>query len=648
MGEFGRTPKINGNAGRDHWPDCYTRGAGRRRRDAAAPVYGASDQIGAYPATDPVTPGDIAATIFWRFGIDPATGDPRPDRPAVPPRRGATFIASFRLNRYSYRLNGSNQKGTMMRSSLFLMTTLVLSVFSTNIEAEEPAKEVGSDRQGTNVKPYGIDKRVTCDNSRVVGSPNPPSPYRVKKAFPELKVSLPDRRRPGPGTDQLAAHSPGVRLERGRPDPPHQGRRPQSRRPSAPRHRRHRLRRRLPPRLPQERLPVRRRQRADEGRQKDSPASPATPSTARRRYPVDPKSAAVIIEWESNGHNGGDLAFGNDGMLYVSCGDGTSDSDTEPRRPGPDALLVQGAAHRRRSPRPGQGLLRPEGQPVRRPAGRPARRRGPTASATRGGCTSTGRPGDLWVGQNGQDLWEQAYLVKKGANYGWSVTEGSHPFYPNRKAGPTPISKPTVEHPHSEFRSLTGGVVYRGRSLPELAAPTSTATTRPARSGACATRPRPGHVEPGTGRHDAPDHRLRHRRQGRAAHRRPRRRLLLAWSPTRQGAEPAEVPDPAERDGPVRLGQGPPPAAGPDPLLGQRAALVRRRRQGPLPRPCPGTARSNMTPRPRLELPRRHGAGQDLLAAGRRRPRGHSKAGRDAAVDPAAGRMGRLLVPLER
>src|SRR5207249_4369490 len=39
-------------------------------------------------------------------------------------------------------------------------------------------------------------------------------------------------------------------------------------------------------------------------------------------------SEKVIIEWESNGHNGGDLAFGPDGMLYISAGDGTTDSDT--------------------------------------------------------------------------------------------------------------------------------------------------------------------------------------------------------------------------------------------------------------------------------------------------------------------------------
>lgn len=69
MGEFGRTPKINAQAGRDHWPHCYSvlmAGGGV----TGGAVYGASDQHGAYPARDPVTPGDIAATIYWRFGID--------------------------------------------------------------------------------------------------------------------------------------------------------------------------------------------------------------------------------------------------------------------------------------------------------------------------------------------------------------------------------------------------------------------------------------------------------------------------------------------------------------------------------------------------------------------------------------------------
>ncbi|MBI2826972.1 MAG: DUF1501 domain-containing protein [Planctomycetia bacterium] len=72
MGEFGRTPQINKNGGRDHWPDCYTvllAGGGVR----GGAVFGASDRTGAYPARDPVTPADLAATIFWRFGIDPTS-----------------------------------------------------------------------------------------------------------------------------------------------------------------------------------------------------------------------------------------------------------------------------------------------------------------------------------------------------------------------------------------------------------------------------------------------------------------------------------------------------------------------------------------------------------------------------------------------
>jgi hypothetical protein len=72
MGEFGRTPKINAAGGRDHWPDCFSvllAGGGVQ----GGAVHGASDRIGAFPARDPVTPADLAATIFWRFGIDPAS-----------------------------------------------------------------------------------------------------------------------------------------------------------------------------------------------------------------------------------------------------------------------------------------------------------------------------------------------------------------------------------------------------------------------------------------------------------------------------------------------------------------------------------------------------------------------------------------------
>jgi hypothetical protein len=72
MGEFGRTPKINENASRDHWPQCYTTllaGGGVKR----GYIYGASDKTGAFPAENPVRPDDLAATLYYMLGIDPQT-----------------------------------------------------------------------------------------------------------------------------------------------------------------------------------------------------------------------------------------------------------------------------------------------------------------------------------------------------------------------------------------------------------------------------------------------------------------------------------------------------------------------------------------------------------------------------------------------
>jgi hypothetical protein len=80
MGEFGRTPKLGyvtssagaAKNGRDHWPYCYTvffAGAGVK----TGTVYGSSDRTGAYPRENPVTPEDVAATVYEALGIDPAT-----------------------------------------------------------------------------------------------------------------------------------------------------------------------------------------------------------------------------------------------------------------------------------------------------------------------------------------------------------------------------------------------------------------------------------------------------------------------------------------------------------------------------------------------------------------------------------------------
>src|SRR5262249_33116727 len=71
-GDFGRSPKVNKDAGRDHWPPCQTvllAGGGVR----GGTVVGASDATGAYPVASPVRPDDVTATIFHALGFDPET-----------------------------------------------------------------------------------------------------------------------------------------------------------------------------------------------------------------------------------------------------------------------------------------------------------------------------------------------------------------------------------------------------------------------------------------------------------------------------------------------------------------------------------------------------------------------------------------------
>ena len=70
MGEFGRTPRFNDAAGRDHWPHCFSvvmAGGGIK----GGQVYGSSDRIAAYPSSDPVSPEDLLSTVYHALGVDP-------------------------------------------------------------------------------------------------------------------------------------------------------------------------------------------------------------------------------------------------------------------------------------------------------------------------------------------------------------------------------------------------------------------------------------------------------------------------------------------------------------------------------------------------------------------------------------------------
>ena len=195
-------------------------------------------------------------------------------------------------------------------------------------------------------------------------------------------------------------------------------------------------------------------------------------------YDCDPNSELILLDWLSNNHNGGDLAFGPDGYLYTPAGDGAMDSDTN---------LTGLPGSYDRDPK-GQDLSnlpatimridvdRPEAErPYSIPSDNPfVHIEGARPEIWVYGIRNPWRitfdreTGHLWAGNVGQDRWEMIHLVRRGDNYGWSLYEGSHPFFLNRKQGPTPIVKPTVEHPHSEARSITGGVVYYGSKFPEL------------------------------------------------------------------------------------------------------------------------------------------------------------------------------------
>lgn len=181
----------------------------------------------------------------------------------------------------------------------------------------------------------------------------------------------------------------------------------------------------------------------------------------------DVSTEHLVIEWVSNGHDGGEMGFGPDGMLYITAGDGTTDSDRNVT--GQDitdlnsGMLRLDVVH----PDPGRGYSIPKDNPF---LSIPSARGELWAYGFRNPWRMTFDPktGDLWVGDIGQDLWEMIELVHRGDNFGWSVEEGGHPFHSKRKPGPTPITPAAIVHPHSEARSITGGIVYTGSKYPEL------------------------------------------------------------------------------------------------------------------------------------------------------------------------------------
>jgi putative heme-binding domain-containing protein len=183
---------------------------------------------------------------------------------------------------------------------------------------------------------------------------------------------------------------------------------------------------------------------------------------------VEPDSEEIVLTFLQGGHNGGDLHFGPDGMLYISTGDAASPSPPDPLDTGQDVSDLLSSILRidvdRRDR--GRNYAVPKDNPF---VGLKGARPEVWAYGFRNPWRMSfdGRTGELFVGDVGWELWESVHRVEKGGNYGWSAMEGPQPIKPH-KVGPTPIRPPLIELPHTIACSVTGGRVYRGRKFPEL------------------------------------------------------------------------------------------------------------------------------------------------------------------------------------
>ena len=309
----------------------------------------------------------------------------------------------------------------------------------------------------------GVNKRIPFTTSKIVGSPDPPSPYRTVNAYPNLHFDEPLDMMPVPDSDRMAVaqrlgkivsfvndtqvKKSDLILDLNKivygmafhPEFSANG---------------YIYVTYLIDADPLKELPLGTRLSRFRVTQHDPPRA-------------DPESEQVMLEWPSGGHNGGCLKFSPDGYLYVATGDSGLIADMYLN--GQDLSNISGAILRIDVDRADDE--RPYSIPNDNPfvdvdGARPeiwayGLRQPWKISFDRA-------TGELWTGNVGQDLWEQIYLIERGGNYGWSVMEGSHPFRPDRARGPTPFLLPIVEHNHTEFRSITGGFVYRGSQLPEL------------------------------------------------------------------------------------------------------------------------------------------------------------------------------------
>jgi quinoprotein glucose dehydrogenase len=193
--------------------------------------------------------------------------------------------------------------------------------------------------------------------------------------------------------------------------------------------------------------------------------------------PVDLATEEDLLEVEKlyENHNGSTLAFGPDGFLYISLGDGGSGGD--PHGNGQKLSTFLGKILRIDVDHAEAGKLYavPKDNPFVIPPGTSFPLTGlvlpPRPEIWAYGLRNPWRmsfdskTGDLWAGDVGQDKWEEVDLITKGGNYGWNLREGSHRFKGARKPG---MIEPVLDYGRDKGFCVIGGGVYRGKTIPGL------------------------------------------------------------------------------------------------------------------------------------------------------------------------------------
>lgn len=183
---------------------------------------------------------------------------------------------------------------------------------------------------------------------------------------------------------------------------------------------------------------------------------------------ADPASEVEIMRIEQPfwNHNGGTIAFGPDGYLYVGLGDGGSGNDPFGNAQNLSSLLGSILRIDIDKTQDGKNYAIPADNPfIRQRDARPEIYAYGVRNIWR--LAFDRESGALWAGDVGQNLWEEIDIITKGGNYGWNLKEGTHPFG-SKPVGNANVIDPVWEYDHGVGKSITGGLVYRGTRLPEL------------------------------------------------------------------------------------------------------------------------------------------------------------------------------------